>query len=211
MPSRSYSRATSIAVCRVRDVAEAGVDHDLDAVASGRLRGGGERDVVLGSLPSGPQPSLTAVKFCSTQRGHGCGHLGGRVGHQHRGVGAHPVAVRRAEQLVDRLAERLALDVPERDVEAADRVDRDPAPAEVDEAAVHLLPEPLDVERVLADQDVAQAHGNRVGARRLDERLDELGRRVDLADARDALVGVDPDDEVVLAPVCDSLVHDRLS
>ena len=109
------------------------------------------------------------------------------------------------------LPERLALDVPECDVEAADRVDRDPAPPEVDEAAVHLLPEPLDVERVLADQDVAQAHGDRVGARRLDERLDELGRRVDLADARDALVGVDPDDQVVLAAVCDSLVHLRLS
>ena len=44
-----------------------------------------------------------------------------------------------------------------------------------------------------------------------DERLHELGRRVDLADPGDPLVGVDPDDEVVLAPVGDPLVHDRLS
>ena len=151
------------------------------------------------------------MKFCSFSAGDRLGHLLGRVGHQHRGVGAHPVAVRRAEQLEDRLAERLALDVPEGDVEAADRVDRDPAPAEVDEAAVHLVPQPLDVQRVLADQHVAQAHRDRVRARRLHERLHELGRRVDLADPGDALVGVDPDDEIVLAPVCDPLVHNRLS
>ena len=90
-------------------------------------------------------------------------------------------------------------------------MDRDPAPPEVDEPAVHPLPEALDVERVLADQHVAQAHGDRVRARRLDERLHELRGGVDLADPRDALVGVDPDDEVVLAAVRDALVHLRLS
>ena len=90
-------------------------------------------------------------------------------------------------------------------------MDRDAAPAEVDEAAVHLVPEPLDVERVLADQRVAQARRDRVRARRLDERPHELGRRVDLADPRDALVGVDADDEVVLAAVGDAVVHDRLA
>ena len=88
---------------------------------------------------------------------------------------------------------------------------RDPAPAEVDEAAVHLVPQPLDVERVLADERVAQARRDGVGARRLDERLHELGRRVDLPDPRDPLVGRDADDEVVLAPVGDSVVHDRLA
>ena len=36
------------------------------------------------------------------------------------------------------------------------------------------------------------------------------GARVDLADARDPLVGVDADDEVVLAAVGDPLVHDGL-
>ncbi len=52
--------------------------------------------------------------------------------------------------------------------------------------------------------------GDGVRAGCLDERLHELGRRVDLADAGDALVGVDADDEVVLAPVGDAVVHDRL-
>ena len=58
---------------------------------------------------------------------------------------------------------------------------------------------------------VAQARRDGVRARRLDERLHELGRRVDLADPGDPLVGVDADDEVVLAPVGDPVVHDRLA
>ena len=44
----------------------------------------------------------------------------------------------------------------------------------------------------------------------LHERRDGLGRRVDLADAGDPLVGVDADDEVVLAAVGDPLVHGGL-
>ena len=116
----------------------------------------------------------------------------------------------RAEQLADRLAERLPLDVPERDVDAADRVDRDSAAADEDDAAIHLVPEPLDVERILTDQQPAEAVRDRVRARSADERRDGLGRRVDFADAGDPLVGVDQDDEIVLAAVGDPLVHGRL-
>ena len=36
---------------RVGDVAEPGVDHDLDAVSAGLAGGGGEADVVVGILP----------------------------------------------------------------------------------------------------------------------------------------------------------------
>ncbi len=42
------------------------------------------------------------------------------------------------------------------------------------------------------------------------ERRDGVGRRVDLADAGDPLVGVDQDDEVVLAAVRNPLVHGGL-
>ena len=42
------------------------------------------------------------------------------------------------------------------------------------------------------------------------EGRDGLGRRVDLADAGDPLVGVDQDDEVVLAAVGNALVHGGL-
>ena len=40
--------------------------------------------------------------------------------------------------------------------------------------------------------------------------FDDLGRRVDLADADDALVGVDADDQVVLAAVGNGAVDGRL-
>ena len=115
-----------------------------------------------------------------------------------------------AEQLADRLAGRLALDVPERDVDAADRVDGDPAAADVVDAAVHLVPEPFDVVRVLAEQELAQAVRDRVRAGGVDERRDGFWRRVDLADAGQPLVGVDQDDEVVLAAVGDAFVDGGL-
>ena len=56
-----------------------------------------------------------------------------------------------------------------------------------------------------------QAVRDRVRAGRLDERAHRLGRRVDLADAGDALVGVDEDDEVVLAAVGDAVVEHGLT
>ena len=41
---------------------------------------------------------------------------------------------------------------------------------------------------------------------RVDGGCDDLGRRVDLADPDDALVGVDPHDQVVLAAIGDRVV-----
>ena len=64
--------------------------------------------------------------------------------------------------------ERLALDVPEGQVDAAHRVDGDPPPAAVDVGPVHLVPEVLGPERVLADQDVRQPGRRRVRERPLD-------------------------------------------
>ena len=130
---------------------------------------------MVGILAERPPAELHGGEVLVAQRGHrGC-DLVGRVRHQHRRVRADAVPHGRAEQLVDGLAERLALDVPERDVETADRVDRDPAATEVDEAAVHLVPQALDIGRILADQRVAQARRDGVRAGRLHERLDELG------------------------------------
>ena len=195
---------------RVGDVAEPGVDQDLDAVSAGLAGGGGEPDVVVGILAERPPAELDRREALLAERRDRLGDLLGRVRHQPGRVGADPVVLDGAEQLADRLAERLPLDVPERDVDAADRVDRDPAAADEDHAAIHLVPEPLDVERVLADQQLAQALRDRVRAGRVHERRDGLGRRVDLADAGDPLVGVDQDDEIVLAAVRDPLVHGGL-
>ena len=52
---------------------------------------------------------------------------------------------------MDRQFQRLALDVPQRQVHGADGVDLFPA-RRIEPRDIHLLPEPLDVKRVLADQ-----------------------------------------------------------
>ena len=52
-----------------------------------------------------------------------------RLLHQQRAIGLHAVAVAAAEQAADRLAGRLAQDVPKRDVDAADGVGERAAPA----------------------------------------------------------------------------------
>ncbi len=84
---------------------------------------------------------------------------------------------------------------------------RYPAPADVDEAAVHDVPEMLDLRRVLAHEQALEAVGDRVRPRGVDQRLHGLGRGVDLTDAGDALVGVNEDDEIVLTAVGDLLVN----
>ena len=165
---------------------------------------------MVGILAQRAPAELDGREALLTEGRDGLGDFLRRVRHQPRRVGADPLVLDRADQLAHRLAERLALDVPERDVEAADRVNGDPTTSDEDDAAVHLVPEPLDVERVLADQQLVQALRNRVRARSAHERRDGLGRRVDLADAGDPLVRVHQDDEIVLASVRNPLVHSGL-
>ena len=112
-------------------------------------------------------------------------HLG-RVG---VAIDAHAVADLAAEQVPHRRAERLALDVPQRHVDAghgaaADRAEH----AVAHDGGLHLLPELLDMGRVLADE-----HGLEV----LDGGLDHPRPAGALADAGDALVGVDLDEQPV--------------
>ena len=97
--------------------------------------------------------------------------LGGRRAEERAGVGPQRLGEAAAEQLPDRHAERLALDVPEGQVDAAHRVDADPAPAAVDVGPVHLVPEILGLERVFADHDVRQPGRRRVRERPLDAAL----------------------------------------
>ena len=106
-----------------------------------------------------------------------------------------------AEQIAERNAERLALDVPEGDVDAADGVDHRAAAAEIDGGLVHLAPEPLDIERVLADQHFLQADHDGVGAGRVDDRFGDGRRGIGLADAGDPFIGVDEDDGRVLGAI----------
>ena len=66
---------------------------------------------------------------------------------------------------------------------------------------VEVVPDRLDVERIAADQRLAHADEHRVRRRHVDERRRDRRRRVRLAVAADALVGVDADDERVLRAV----------
>ena len=80
------------------------------------------------------------------------------------------------------------------------RVQSDSAPTDIDYPAVHLLPEPLGLERVFADEQVVQAVCDRMRAGRVDDRAHGFRGRVDLADFVIPLVGVDAHDQVVLLP-----------
>src|SRR6266508_4619321 len=113
------------------------------------------------------------------------------------GVADHLVAREAAEQFVDRDAQRFALDVPEGDVDGGDGGGGDLAGRE-EAAPEHLLPEVLDAAGVLADEE---------GLEVLDHALDgELAAGdAALADAGDALVGVDDDEEVVPAAAPDGV------
>ena len=94
-----------------------------------------------------------------------------------------------AEQLVDGHAERLALDVVERDVDGADRGGEHAAALEI-LAAVHLLPERARAHRVAPDHELAKM-------------LDRAGHgalapgKARFAPAENPLIRLDLDDELV--------------
>ena len=73
-----------------------------------------------------------------------------------RAVGRNPVLRLAAEQFVDRHPERVADQVPQRQIDAADRVHRDAHAAVVHGGAPHDVPQPLDIERVFAEQQFRQ-------------------------------------------------------
>ena len=67
------------------------------------------------------------------------------------GVTLQMVAIHPAQELVDRHAERLAFEIPQRQVQCTDRVEAF-APGWIVEGAIHVLPQALDVKRVLPDE-----------------------------------------------------------
>src|SRR5258706_9749032 len=77
---------------------------------------------------------------------------------------------------------------------------------EIERALVHLLPEPPDLQGVLAEKEGAQARANLVRGWRIDDRLGNRGRGIDLSQAGDAFIGMDAHDDTVLAAVADGCV-----
>ena len=148
---------------RVLAVAEAGIDEDVDVVARGLTRGLRKAHIVIGVLAERAPAELDCSEPIPVdQLAHAAHHFVLRVGHQRGGVRANSSSLHRAKQLADRLAERFAFDVPQRDVDAAERVQCHTAPTEVDGGAIHRVPQLLDLERVLSDQHVAKATGDGV-------------------------------------------------
>ncbi len=102
------------------------------------------------------------------------------------GIGLDTVAAG-AEQPVDRHPRDLAGDVPERNVDAAHRIHDDAAAAVLASAREHLLPQPFDQQRVLAEQHRPQLSFDHVaGAAAADPGL---------ADADNAAIGFDLNQE----------------
>src|SRR6266404_5464045 len=106
------------------------------------------------------------------------------------GIGLDPVAAA-PEQAVERQFGDLAGDVPERDVDAADRVHDDAAAAKLAGAREHLLPQAFDQQRILADQHRRQL--------RLDHPLSGAAADPGLTDPDHPLVGLDLDQEAAAA------------
>ena len=102
---------------------------------------------------------------------------------ERRRVTLQIIAVHAAEQLVHRHAQRLAFQIPQRQIERTDRM-QPFASGRIVEGAVHVLPQSFDVERVLADEPPG-AWLQRVA-------------RPAFADAGDVGVGLDGDDHVAL-------------
>ncbi len=106
---------------------------------------------------------------------------------RHVAVDAHPLARRATEEVVDRDAEPLALEIPERDVDPGDRA-HDHLPRRPERAADHLAPPVLDLARVLADEQLGEVVEDAEDAA-------SLTGQARLADARQPLVGADEHDD----------------
>src|SRR4029079_16268340 len=66
-------------------------------------------------------------------------------------IGLHLAACRAAEELMRGHAKMLALDVPQRDVDAAQALDHDALLAVVAQARIDYLPQQFGAQRILAD------------------------------------------------------------
>ncbi len=182
------------------------VDTDIEVVAD-RFADGANPGHGIGKRPALAQDIVLRLEKAALARGPAVlfrrepefAHFLGAVAPARLDVDAHAIPRFAAEQLPDRQVERFAEDVPERDVDRADRRHQD-RPATIARAAKHRLPVPFDFGRVLADEvalvlEDRLAHGQ------------PFRRQRSLAEARDALVRVDLDEDVVL--VAARVHHER--
>src|SRR5438309_2919037 len=152
------------------------VDHQLCVWAQRLARGGDPRQIFRGidlaefGLPDeltqmragrriAADLHLHALEAAGAVALHFAGEIGGRFAFLIKaaaGIGLDAVAAG-AEEAVYRQFGDLAGDVPQRDVDAADRVHENAAATELPGACEHLLPEMLDQQRILADEQRLEA------------------------------------------------------
>ena len=182
-------------------VGHAAVDHQLARRAQDVARGRRQLDVAPDVATQRPPAQLEGGEALGDDaRGELDDVLGG-LGHDLAGVDLDRGRDLAAQEPRHRQARHLAQDVPQRHVDRAHRVQPRAVAAVVVRAAEHRVPQRADPPGVLAEQQLAQASRDGVGRGHRDDLARDVGRRVTLADAGDALVGVHAHDERVLGPV----------
>jgi len=125
--------------------------------------------------------------------------LGHRIAHrQQRRIGHHRPRAVSSQQFIDRLAQRLAAQVPQRHVKRSDRADHRPAPPGHFRTAVELLPQRLGIQRIGPQQHFLQPQPHAVRAAGANALPCDPGIRVRFADADEPFVGMNLDHQVVL-------------
>ena len=184
-------------------VGQRGVDDEggvgARLVARGLQQTGRGVDVVQ---PPGVGAELEGAQVALARRRDLAAHLLRRAGQRVDGaVRRNAVMHGAAEQRVHRLALRLRGEVPDRDVDRADRVHDEPAAADRVGGVVEPVPHRLGIGRVGADDDLAQRPRVAVGAGALDDGANGRRERLRLAEADEPLVRVHLHHDVVVRAV----------
>ena len=116
-----------------------------------------------------------------------------------RSVGLDTLVLAAAEQSMDRLAKVLSFQVPQRHIDRGHGGDGDRRAAEVERAAVHLLPQPLGFQRVFAQEHLAQPAGDVVAEGSIDDGFDHFGLRIRFANPFQPVVGTNAHKHCILA------------
>ena len=135
----------------------AGIDEEVAIGPEGGAGGFDEGDVAAFVLAEAAPAELDGGEALGGVRGDGFGHRRRRGPEKRAGIGGDAAAPFASKEDVDGLAVGLAADIPQRDIEGGDGLERDPASAVIDAAAVHPIPEAFDFQGVFSDEERGQA------------------------------------------------------
>src|SRR5262249_34690956 len=124
--------------------AQPGIDHQL-APADAPTGGTHLRQIAGLAFAHGAPAKLDRLEALVHEPLADLSGLRGRRPKKDGREGLELLAEGAAEELVDRPAERFARDVPQRDLDPAQRLDSGPLPAVIDTALDHALDEPVDL------------------------------------------------------------------